>query len=214
MDVVVDAGRLNHRSTQLPLLQRSDVVVGVVRADPTSVVHMRQRLSLLHETFAAMGAEAPRLALACVEDVQHQTEAAAAIETIAADVPDVLDLGQVALDAKAVRMFHGEPVFRPERSMLVRSGRTLVERLLAAAGPTLAAPDATGATLAAPDVETADGMPSADSPPVASPEGEGRASQNGASSPADGIPDQDLSGDELTEDALRRPRRTRRKLFR
>lgn len=207
MDVVIDAGRLNHRSFQLPLLQRSDVVVGVVRADPTSVVHMRQRLSLLHETFAPLGADAPRLGLVCVEDVQHQGEAASAIQTVAAEVPDVLDLGQVALDPKAVRMFHGEPVFRPERSMIVRSGHTLVERLLAAAGPALAPPEEPyDVTQPAPDPAARNGAgPGTVEHAETQPAGD-HAHQNGT--PADGTRD----GEE--EPVLRRPRRQRRRLFR
>lgn len=208
MDVVIDAGRLNHRSFQLPLLQRSDVVVGVVRADPTSVVHMRQRLSLLHETFAPLGAEGPRLGLVCVEDVQHQGEAASAVQTVAAELPDVLDLGQVALDPKAVRMFHGEPVYRPERSMIVRSGHTLVERLLAAAGPALAPPGVPyDVTHPVPDPPATNGVGpgAAEHPPDTHPADE---AGNAPAEPADGIPD----GEEGA--ALRRPRRQRRRLFR
>lgn len=141
MDVVVDAGQVTSRSGQLALLQHSDLVIGVLRAEPTSVVHLRQRVRLLTENFATLGSDAPRLGVVCIEQVQEQSEAASAVSAIRAEVSGVLDLGQVALDRKAVRMFHGEPVYRAERSMLVRSGRTLVERLLAAAGPTVSAPE-------------------------------------------------------------------------
>ncbi|GAA5159355.1 hypothetical protein [Ornithinimicrobium tianjinense] len=139
-DVIVDAGALSLRSGQLGLVQRGDLAVGVVRANPASVMHMRQRIASLHDTFRALGADAPRLGVVCVEDVQRQGEASSAVATIRAEVPDVLDLGQVALDARSERMFHGDPVSRPERTMLVRSGRTLVERLLAAVGPDLSPP--------------------------------------------------------------------------
>lgn len=139
-DVVVDAGALSLRSGQLGLVQRGDLAVGVVRANPASVMHMRQRVAALHDTFRALGPEAPRLGLVCVEDVQHQGEASSAIATVRGDLSDVLDLGQVALDPRVERMFHGEPVARPERTMLVRSGRSLVERLVAAVGPQIAPP--------------------------------------------------------------------------
>lgn len=144
IDVVVDAGQLSSRSGHLALVQRSDLVLGVVRAEPSSVVHMRRRAAQLAESFQALGAEgpAPMLGMVCVESVQGQAEASSAVGTIAAEIGSVHDFGQVALDAKAVRMFHGEPVFRPERTMLVRSGRSLVQRLTAAIAPALVGPDA------------------------------------------------------------------------
>ncbi|WP_130014383.1 hypothetical protein [Serinicoccus sediminis] len=154
-DVVVDAGQLAARSGQLSLVQRSDLVVGVVRAEPASVMHLRQRLTVLTQTFAALGADAPRIGLVALSGVHRQDEATSAIATVRADVPDVLDLGQVALDPRPERMFHGDPVSRPERTMLVRSGRSLVERLVAVLGPDLVpAPPPVGD-----QQEPADGIP-------------------------------------------------------
>ncbi len=140
MDVVIDAGQLTSRAGQLSLVQHSDLAIGVVRAEASSVVHMRRRAASLAETFNTLGADAPTLGMVCVETVQGQPEASSAVGTIAAEIGSLHDFGQVALDSRAVRMFHGEPVSRPERTMLVRSGRSLVERLVTAAGPTLAAP--------------------------------------------------------------------------
>ncbi|WP_122261985.1 hypothetical protein [Ornithinimicrobium cerasi] len=136
-DVIVDAGALSLRAGQLGLVQRGDLAVGVVRPNPASVMHMRQRVAALHDTFRVLGPDAPRLGLVCVEDVQHQGEASSAVATVRGDLPDVLDLGQVALDARAERLFHGDPVARPERTMLVRSGGSLVQRLVAAVGPVI-----------------------------------------------------------------------------
>lgn len=139
-DVIIDAGQLTPRSGQLALAQRSDLVVGVVRPSPASVMHMRERLVVLQQTFAGLGADAPRVGVLAISDVQRPEEASAAIATVRAESTDVVDLGQVAHDIRAERMFHGEPVSRPERTMLVRSGRSLVQRLTAALGPGLAPP--------------------------------------------------------------------------
>ena len=145
MDVVIDAGQLGLRSGQLALAESSDVVVGVVRPTPASVMHMRERLTLLSQTFAALGGDAPRLGLVAIAGVQQQAEAESAVRTARGEIQDVLDLGQVALDPRAERMFHGDPVVRPERTMLVRSGRQLVDRLVAAVGPgALEAPAGSG----------------------------------------------------------------------
>lgn len=139
-DVVIDAGQLSPRAGQLALAQRSDLVVGVVRPNPASVMHLRERMVVLQQSFAALGADAPRVGVLAISDVQHPEEASAAIAAVRAQSPDVIDLGQVAHDPRAERMFHGEPVGRPERTMLVRSGRSLVQRLTAALGPGLAPP--------------------------------------------------------------------------
>lgn len=202
-DVVVDAGQLAARSGQLSLVQRSDLVVGVVRAEPASVMHMRERLTVITQTFAALGADAPRIGLIALSGVQQQDEASSAIATVRAEFPEVLDLGQVALDARPERMFHGDPVSRPERTMLVRSGRSLVQRLVAAVGPSIAAAPAPEAATG-PDTtaqgedqeESADGIP-----------------ENGASGTTEGDADAEAAGDgeaaEETRSSRSRPRKKR-----
>lgn len=154
MDVVIDLGQLSARSSQMPLAERSDILVGVVRPSPASVMHMRQRLTALTRALATLGPDAPLVGLVAVADVQQQAEASSALATVLTDVPEVHHLGMVAHEPRAERMFHGDPLTRPERTMLVRSGRTLVQRvqtLLAGTGPEASADPGT----AGPDEEHA-----------------------------------------------------------
>lgn len=145
-DVVIDLGQLSLRSSQLPLAERSDIVIGVIRPTPASVLHMRQRLTALTRTMATLGPDAPLVGLVAVADVQQQNEASSALATVLTDVPGVHHLGMVAHDPRAERMFHGDLLTRPERTMLVRSGRSLVQRVLAqVGGAEPAPPDATDA---------------------------------------------------------------------
>lgn len=129
MDVVIDLGQLSTRSSQMPLAERSDILIGVVRPGPASVMHMRQRLTALTRTLTTLGPDAPLVGLVAVADVQQQAEASSALATVLTDVPEVHHLGMVAHDPRAERMFHGDPLTRPERTMLVRSGRTLARRV-------------------------------------------------------------------------------------
>lgn len=149
MDVVIDLGQLGVRSSQMPLAERSDLLIGVVRPTPASVMHMRQRLTALTRTLATLGPDAPLVGLVAVADVQQQAEASSALAAVLTDVPDVHHLGMVAHEPRAERMFHGDPLPRPERTMLVRSGRTLaarVQTLFAGAGPEVdAGPDVSSA---------------------------------------------------------------------
>lgn len=130
-DVVIDLGQLSPRSSQMPLAERSDLLVGVIRLTPASVLHMRQRLTALTRTLATLGPDAPLVGLVAIADVQQQAEASSALATVLAEVPDVHHLGMVAYEPRAERMFHGDPLARPERTMLVRSGRSLVQRVQA-----------------------------------------------------------------------------------
>lgn len=133
-DVIIDLGQLSARSSQLALAERSDMVVGVIRPTPASVMHMRQRLTALTRTLSTLGADAPLVGLVAIADVQQQGEASSALATVLTDVPGVHHLGMIAHEPRAERMFHGDLMVRPERTMLVRSGRTLVQRLVAQLG--------------------------------------------------------------------------------
>lgn len=128
-DVVLDLGQLSVRSSQMSLAERSDMLIGVIRPTPASVLHMRQRLTALTRTLATLGPDAPLVGLVAIADVQQQAEASSALATVLTDVPEVHHLGMVAHEPRAERMFHGDLLVRPERTMLVRSGRSLVERV-------------------------------------------------------------------------------------
>lgn len=182
-DVIIDLGVLSTRSAQLALGQRSDLLVGVLRAAPASVLHTRQRLAALDQAFAALEPERPRLGLVCLEDVQRQTEASSAVATVRGDLEDVVDLGQVAVDRRAERMFHGDPVSRPERTMLVRSGRALVDRLVLAVGASQPQPQVQPSPGApAPATATGDDAP-----------GPARSPADGAGPDPDDIPEKTSS---------------------
>jgi MinD-like ATPase involved in chromosome partitioning or flagellar assembly len=134
-DVVVDAGQVHARSPHLALVHRSDLVVWVHRATPWSVLHTRRRLEALADHFA----ETPtRVAVVAVASGDESADVAAGAAAIVGDWTWLSAPEPVALDPRAVVMFEGGEVFRPERTLLARSGRALAERLHAAIdrGPT------------------------------------------------------------------------------
>ncbi|WP_134772081.1 hypothetical protein [Ornithinimicrobium flavum] len=173
---------------------------------------MRDRLTVLTQTFAALGEDAPQVGLVTLGDVQEQQEAAAAVETARGELRGVLDLGQVALDPRAERMFHGEPVRRPETTMLVRSGRSLVERLVAAVGPVRSAPaDGIPGSAERPAADTPDAtaVPAPDATPTTTAD----ATPGTATDPAaDAAPAADVAGTDAQE--TRAERRSARRKWR
>ena len=125
-DVVVDAGQVHARSAHLSLVDQAAAVLWVYRPTAWSVVHTRQRL----ETLAGSLAEAPlRVGVLCVADARQAADAEAAAATLTGDWRWVTDYGTLAADPKGVVMFEGGVVYRPERTLLARSGRALAARL-------------------------------------------------------------------------------------
>ncbi|MFZ5849249.1 MAG: hypothetical protein ACOYX5_17910 [Actinomycetota bacterium] len=125
-DVVVDAGQVHQRSPHLALLERSDVVLWVYRPTAWAALHTRRRLEGLRELLA----DAPtRTGIVAVATQKQDADVDAAEQTILASWDWPRSFGTLAHDPKAVVMFEGGEVHRPERTLLARSGRTLAERL-------------------------------------------------------------------------------------
>ena len=126
VDVVVDAGQVHQRAPHLALLERSDVVLWVYRPTAWNVLHTRRRL----EGLAGLLADSPAVTgLVAVAPPQRSADVASAAQAIAGDWRWVRSYDAVAHDPRAVLMFEGVEVPRPERTLLARSGRVLAQRL-------------------------------------------------------------------------------------
>lgn len=131
-DVLVDCGRVSPQSSHLPLLQRADLVVCVLRPTVSGVVHARERLALLQPSLVAPDGHRPRVGLVVVDDRPDGRDAEGAAAVIARDLPGVEVLGRLAHDPKGAGVFEGFELSRPERTLLVRSGREVVAAMVAA----------------------------------------------------------------------------------
>ncbi|NIZ93234.1 hypothetical protein [Kineococcus rubinsiae] len=132
VDVVVDAGRVTARSVHLPLLRASAVVVLVLRADVSGVLHARERLRSLADVLRRADGLRPRVGVVVVDGPRAADAGQAAAAVL--DAGDwAEDLGRLPLDPAGARVFSASPVSRPERTALVRAGRPLVATLAAAA---------------------------------------------------------------------------------
>jgi MinD-like ATPase involved in chromosome partitioning or flagellar assembly len=129
-DVIVDAGRLNSTSAHLPLARHADVLLTVLRVEIGSVMHTREQQRALAPLLQRPDGTFPRVGTAVVHDVRDPAAATETAEAVRAAANWVEPIGQIADDAEAAGMFAGRPVRRPERSMLVRSGRQIVQNLL------------------------------------------------------------------------------------
>ncbi|MDH2413232.1 hypothetical protein [Nocardioides sp. CER19] len=133
-DVFADVGQVHARSSHLVMLERADAVICVFRPTAWSVVHTRRRLEALQDILRE---RTSLVGMVCVAAHDQAAEAKAAIEGVTSGLRWTTDLGVIAHDRKAVVMYEGGVVYRPERSLLARSGSGVVQRLhdgLAAAG--------------------------------------------------------------------------------
>ncbi len=126
-DVIVDAGRLHQRSPVLPLLMRSDLAICTLGTSLSNTYSTRARLHALLAVLAEGGA-GPRPGIVVRSSDRRESERAA--EVIRADTSDVRYFGHLAEDPAGAGIFDGRPVSRPERTVLVRSGRTVVDEVL------------------------------------------------------------------------------------
>lgn len=131
-DVLVDCGRVTPQSAHLPLLQRADLIVCVLRPSVSGVVHTRERLAALQPHLVGPDGHRPRVGLVIVAERPAGRDADGAAGVIERDLPDVQVFGRLAHDAAGAGIFEGYEIARPERTLLVRSGRELVGDLVTA----------------------------------------------------------------------------------
>jgi MinD-like ATPase involved in chromosome partitioning or flagellar assembly len=123
-DVMIDLGRLSVGSAVLPMAARADLAVLVTRDTVSGVVAARARLRALVPALTDAQGAGPQLGLIVQGDSDREANSAASV--IRGEFPRVQDYGRLAWDPVGVRMFDGEHVGRPERSLIVRSGREIV----------------------------------------------------------------------------------------
>jgi len=136
-DVFVDVGQLHGRSPHLPLVERAVALLCVYRPTAWSVVHARRRLESLQDLLR------PRqtvVGIVCVSDPDEPAAAREAAYGVADGLDWITDLGTIALDPKTVAMYEGGTVYRPERSLLARSGAAVMGRLHGMVAPAEPAP--------------------------------------------------------------------------
>ena len=126
-DVVVDAGRLDIRSAVLPIVYACDLAVCVLDASLPGVFAARARLRTLLPELARHEHGGPRVGF--VVRAARARDADSAAAALAQEFSQLAYLGHLPEDPAGARIFAGEPVSRPERTLLVRAGSELAGRL-------------------------------------------------------------------------------------
>jgi hypothetical protein len=139
VDVFADIGQVSSRSSHLAMVESAAALLCVYRPQAWSAIHTRRRLESLEEQLR----DGPtRVGIVCVAAPADSHDVAAAAASITHGLPWVTDYGVVAHDDATVVIYEGGEVFRPERSLLARSGHALARRLYADLAPVAAVPEA------------------------------------------------------------------------
>lgn len=139
LDVFADIGQVSSRSSHLAMVESSSALLCVYRPRAASAIHTRHRLESLEEQLRDRQI---RVGIVCVAAPSDSHDVAAASASIVQGLPWVVDYGTVARDDATVVIYEGGEVFRPERSLLARSGHTLARRLYADLAPVVAVAEA------------------------------------------------------------------------
>jgi cellulose biosynthesis protein BcsQ len=128
-DVLADCGRVVPGSASLPLLQKADAVLFVVRPGIEGVAHLRDRLKSLRTTIDIGGIDGPPVGIAAVTSYRDTRSVPDLQQLLDSERLDVSVLGVLADDPKAADALRGVGYARSSRSLLIRSAADLSGRL-------------------------------------------------------------------------------------
>ena len=134
-DVIADAGRLGASTPQNVMLPSATDLVMVCDAQPSNVVHLRERILALQPSLRPESTNGTRIHIAVVADPKRRQavrEIGEAMRRAAANVAEVYHL---ANDPKGAGFFAAATSGRPDRTALVKSALPVVARLAAETQP-------------------------------------------------------------------------------
>ncbi|MPZ61114.1 MAG: hypothetical protein GEU93_07430 [Propionibacteriales bacterium] len=135
-DVLADLGRCGAQTPQNALMRSARLLVMVCDTEPSSVVHLRERINVLARDLDPANPHGVPIAVMVVADPKKKREAVrevfAALDQM--DVP-ISYKWVLAWDPQGAQIFAGAVTGRPDRTALVRSARQVAGDLSRAVAP-------------------------------------------------------------------------------
>jgi len=126
-DVIADLGRIGAASPQNALLNSADAIVMVVGTNPSTVVHLRERVATVQTNVGgSLGTPIHVAVVAPVKRTQAVNEIREALQRAEITVAGVHHL---AYDPRGADVFQGQIRGNPRRTALVRSGIPVANQL-------------------------------------------------------------------------------------
>jgi hypothetical protein len=135
-DVLADLGRLGAQTPQNAILASARLLIMVCRAEPGSVVHLRERIHVLARDLDPAGPHGVRIGVLVVADARRRRDAVRetfqALEHLETPVAHTWHL---AWDSAGAAVFSGAVRSRPDRTLLVRSAMEVTAGVAHAVSP-------------------------------------------------------------------------------
>lgn len=132
-DVIADLGRIGAATPQNALLESSSACVLLVDTLPSNVVHARDRVGRLNETFGRVAG--PSIHVVVVAPAKRTRAVREVSEAFEQAECEISGLHHLAHDPKGAGFFLGQISGSPGRTQLVRSAQPLVDDLAARLEP-------------------------------------------------------------------------------
>jgi hypothetical protein len=128
-DVLADCGRVVPGSASLPVLQKADAVLFVVRPTVEGVAHLRDRLKSLRDQIDLGGLEGAPVGVAAVTSYRDTRSAPDLQQLLDSEGIAARVLGVLADDPKTADALRGVGYARSSRSLLIRSAAEIAGHL-------------------------------------------------------------------------------------
>jgi hypothetical protein len=139
-DVLADCGRIGATSPQTSVLRAARLLVLVCTVEPSSVVHLRERLTTLAGVLDPSSPVGTPIAIAVVADPKARDAVAQVRETLTRTEVPLRDVWHLAYDVKGAGFFKGRVTGRAEKTPLIRSARTMTDAAAAIVAPFFVVP--------------------------------------------------------------------------
>jgi hypothetical protein len=134
-DVIADMGRLGAATPQNVMLASATDLLMVCDAQPSNVVHLRERILALQPSLRPESNSGTRIHVAVVTDPKRRQAVREVKEAMRRAAASVAEVYHLAHDPKGAGFFSGPIAGRPDRTALVKSALPVVARLAADTEP-------------------------------------------------------------------------------
>lgn len=134
-DVLADAGRIGVGTPQTALLRSSRLLILVCTAEPSSVVHTRERLNVLAAMLDPASPVGTPIAVAVIAEPKAREAVGQVRETFQRTEVPLHGVWHVAYDPKGAGFFKGRIVGRADKTLLVRTATEVTRDVAALVEP-------------------------------------------------------------------------------
>ena len=134
-DVLADCGRIGATTPQSAILRASRLLILVTSAEPSSVVHLRERLTVLASQLDASSPTGTPIAVAVIAPPRARETVDQVWEAVQRTEVPLQRVWHLAEDPKGAAFFRGHVVGRADRTPLVRSARAIADDAAAMVAP-------------------------------------------------------------------------------